>query len=143
MTSASAADETSASAPEEDATVSVSGQALEDSDQTATEPAEDQPAPTPGSDRVDLAFTGPCWVDIRDAKGTVLLFGEMARGDQETLAGEPPYSLVIGNAAAVEMTIGGTPYDVRAVARGNVARFEIDPRELDPSTGTTAAETTD
>jgi cytoskeleton protein RodZ len=142
---ASASDDASASAPAENAP-SEPTQSTGDTDQSAadTASAEDQPAPTPASDGgVNLAFTGPCWVDIRDATGSVLLFGEMARGDQETLDGEPPYSLVIGNAAAVEMTVGGTPYDVRAVARGNVARFEIDPRNLDSTSSTTTPETTD
>nr|WP_276570569.1 RodZ domain-containing protein [Halochromatium salexigens] len=83
---------------------------------------------------IELGFTGPCWVDIRDATGEVLLFGEMSRGDRETLAGEPPYSLVIGNAAAVELTVGGAPYDLRSVARGNVARFELDPAEISSRT---------
>jgi cytoskeleton protein RodZ len=135
-----AAETTSASEPafagDEDAAVVDQTQTTDDTDQASAEAAsaEEELAPTPASDGVDLSFTGPCWVDIRDAKGSVLLFGEMARGDKETLAGEPPFSFVIGNAAAVEMNVGGMPYDVRAVARGNVARFEIDPRNLDAAT---------
>ncbi|KAA6183311.1 helix-turn-helix domain-containing protein [Thiohalocapsa marina] len=80
--------------------------------------------------RVEIAFSGPCWVDIRDASGEVQLFGEMADGDREILGGEPPYSLVIGNAVATEIRVGGQPFDVNAVARGNVARFELDPQQL-------------
>ncbi|MFP4076482.1 MAG: DUF4115 domain-containing protein, partial [Halochromatium sp.] len=104
---------------------------VERPDPSATEPpadAEDAASATAAA--VELNFSGPCWVDIRDATGEVLLFGEMSRGDRETLAGEPPYSLVIGNAAAVELSVGGAPYDLRSVARGNVARFELDPAEI-------------
>lgn len=93
-------------------------------------PADGAAAEGTANSRVVLEFTGPCWVDIRDATGEVLLFGEMSRGDRELLGGEPPYSLVLGNAAAVRMTVSGEPFDVRAVARGNVARFELDPNAV-------------
>jgi cytoskeleton protein RodZ len=79
---------------------------------------------------VTIAFSGPCWVDVRDATGEVQLFGEMGDGDSHVLGGEPPYSLVIGNASVTEITVGGRPFDVRAVAKGNVARFELDPAAL-------------
>jgi len=100
-------------------------------------------AADPETQVVELSFNGPCWVDIRDAAGEVLLFGEMSRGNRETLDGQPPYSLVIGNAAAVELTVGGAPYDLRAVARGNVARFELDPAEIAARTANTPPGATD
>lgn len=97
---------------------------------TATEDDDDLAVVEPSLSAVELAFSGPCWVDIRDSTGTVLLFGEMSQGDRETLEGTPPYSLVIGNAAAVELRVGGEPFDLKSVARGNVARFELDPAEI-------------
>ena len=30
----------------------------------------------------------------------------------------------------MELTVGGKPFDVRAIAKGNVARFNLDPAEL-------------
>ena len=75
---------------------------------------------------VVITFSGPCWVDIRDATGDYKLFGEMADGDRHVLGGEPPYSLILGNAQAVDMQVGGQPYDVTAIAKGNVARFTLD-----------------
>lgn len=80
--------------------------------------------------QVVIAFSDPCWVNVRDASGQAQLFGEMAKGDRHVLGGEPPYSLVLGNAAGVELTVGGKPFDVRAIAKGNVARFNLDPAEL-------------
>jgi len=77
-----------------------------------------------------LNFSGPCWVDIRDSTGKVLLFGEMARDDREILGGQPPYTLVLGNTAAAELSVAGQPYDLSAVSRGNVARFKLDPAEI-------------
>lgn len=112
----------------DDALASAATDASSDADTDASEPAAAEAGSAPGA--VALNFTGPCWVDVRDATGEVLLFGEMSRGDREALDGEPPYSLVLGNAAAVEVTVGGERYDIRSIARGNVARFELDPAEL-------------
>ena len=108
--------------PETDASGVVGGSTSE----TATED-------TTQADQVVISFDGPCWVDVRDATGEIQLFGEMADGDRHVLGGEPPYSLVIGNASAVTMTVGGAPFDVRAIAKGNVARFELDPADIVPA----------
>lgn len=80
-----------------------------------------------GKPEVVMSFSGPCWVDIRDATGEFKIFGEMNKGDRKVLGGEPPYSIILGNAAAVEVTIAGKPFDVESIARGNVARFDLDP----------------
>jgi cytoskeleton protein RodZ len=99
--------------------------------QPAPATASDTPAPPAAADdEVVILFSGPCWVDVQDATGQYKLFGEMSDGDRHVLGGEPPYSLIIGNASAVEMTVGGKPFDVAAIARGNVARFELDAAQL-------------
>jgi len=84
-------------------------------------PVDDAPA-------VVLEFDGPCWVDVRDAKRKFKLFGEMPKGTRKVLGGEAPYDIVLGNAAMVRVSVGGVAYDVAQHARGNVARFRLDPR---------------
>ncbi|MBK1649659.1 helix-turn-helix domain-containing protein [Rhabdochromatium marinum] len=79
---------------------------------------------------ITMLFTGPCWVDVRDSTGEFKLFGEMNKGDRKVLGGRAPYSIILGNAAAVALTVDGEPFDVEAVARGNVARFDLDPATL-------------
>jgi len=74
-----------------------------------------------------MSFDGPCWVDVRDSQRKYKLFGEMKKGDRQTLEGEPPYSVILGNAAAVRITIDGKAFDLSSVTRGNVARFTLDP----------------
>ncbi len=76
---------------------------------------------------VVISFTGPTSVDIRDSTMNYGLIGEMDKGDQHLLGGQPPYSLIIGNAAATKIMVGGQPFDFRSVVRGNVARFILDP----------------
>jgi cytoskeleton protein RodZ len=98
-------------------------------------PSDAPPGNAAGGSEVVVAFTGPCWVDIRDATGDFKLFGEMGDGDRHELGGEPPYSLIIGNASAVQMEIGGAPFDVAAIARGNVARFTLDAATIAEAAG--------
>ena len=76
---------------------------------------------------VVISFTGPTSVDIRDSTMNYGLIGEMDQGDQHLLGGKPPYSLIIGNAAATRIQVGGQPFDFQSVVRGNVARFILDP----------------
>lgn len=80
-----------------------------------------------GTKRVVLTFNAACWVDVRDSERKFKLFGEMPKGERKVLAGQPPYKLVIGNAQAVSITVDGKPFDLAAHAKGNVARFTLDP----------------
>ncbi len=82
--------------------------------------------PTGGSSIV-IAFSAPCWVDIRDSSNRFKLYGEMAGGRTETLGGEPPYRLIIGNANAASIRVGGQPYDLAPHTSGNVARLTLSP----------------
>lgn len=93
------------------------------------EPAapEGAAAVTAATNEIKLSFSGPCWIDVRDASGTSVLVGEMAKGDQRVLKGNPPFSFVIGNVTATTMTVGGEPFDLVGRSRGNVARFKLDP----------------
>lgn len=79
---------------------------------------------------VVVSFNGLCWVDIRDSEQKFKLSGPMRKGDREVLGGKPPYLLKLGNATVVRITVGGTPFDLRPVSRGNVARFTLDPDAL-------------
>jgi cytoskeleton protein RodZ len=83
-----------------------------------------------GAEGVVMEFTGPCWVDIRDSERRFKIFGEMGAGDRRVLEGTPPYSVILGNAAAVRITVAGEPFDLEGIARGNVARFTLDPERL-------------
>ena len=74
-----------------------------------------------------MTFSAPCWVDVRDNAREFKLFGEMPNGATKVLGGQPPYKMVIGNSRAVTITINGEPFDLTPYAKGNVARFTLDP----------------
>jgi cytoskeleton protein RodZ len=80
-----------------------------------------------GGRQIVMTFNAPSWVDVRDNERKFKLFGEMPKGTRRVLGGEPPYKLVIGNAQAVSITVNGQPFDISRYAKGNVARFTLDP----------------
>ncbi|MFZ0788611.1 MAG: RodZ domain-containing protein, partial [Chromatiaceae bacterium] len=100
--------------------------ALGEADVSAAEAPQAAPE-SPAVGEVALEFSGPCWIDVRDASGKAVLTGEMAKGDRRVLAGQPPYSFVIGNAGATRLTVAGKPFDLQSRSRGNVARFKLNP----------------
>lgn len=89
------------------------------------------PAAVPAEPVVVFEFTGTCWVDVRDSSRQYKLLGDMHKGDRHELGGTPPYSVILGNALAVKVTVNGEPFDVASRARGNVARFTLDPAGVD------------
>ena len=66
------------------------------------------------SDGLNLKFKVASWVEIKDAKGTVLLSGTQEAGTEQTVSGELPLKVKVGNASQVEATWKGQPYDLKA-----------------------------
>jgi len=89
--------------------------------------APESPPPVADADEIVMTFSAPCWVDVRDSERRFKLFGEMPKGTSRVLGGTPPYKMVIGNSRAVTITINGQTYDLAQHAKGNVARFTLDP----------------
>lgn len=83
------------------------------------------PLATSGNDLV-LKFKGASsWVEIRDAKGAKLLSGTFEAGSEQTVSGDTPLSLIIGNATDVEMQWKGQPYDLKsAMGKGTTAKIK-------------------
>ncbi|QEA13985.1 RodZ domain-containing protein [Comamonas flocculans] len=65
------------------------------------------------------------WVQVRSAVGGVLIERNMEPGERYTAPGGGPWSVVIGRADAAEVTVRGEAMNLNAVARNNVARFEV------------------
>ena len=66
------------------------------------------------SDGLNLKFKVASWVEIKYAKGTVLLSGTQEAGTEQTVSGELPLKVKVGNASQVEATWKGQPYDLKA-----------------------------
>ena len=85
------------------------------------------PEPTGAPPQVVVRFLDDSWVDIRDSRREYKLIGIMKRGTERRLGGTPPYTVVLGNARAVELRVNGEPYDLARHTQRNVARFTFEP----------------
>ena len=80
--------------------------------------------------KVTLDFSDNCWVNVNDAEGKIVLFGDIPAGSSKTLEGKAPFTFVLGNAAKVKVSIDGRAYDMAPHIKGGVARFSLgDPVE--------------
>jgi len=95
---------------------------------TATvSPAAEQTTASAVADvALGLKFKGAVWIEIKDAKGTVLVSGTQAANSEQNIKGELPLSVVIGDVTNVDMTWKGQPYDLKSATkgRGTVAKIE-------------------
>ncbi|MBG7600932.1 MAG: helix-turn-helix domain-containing protein [Gammaproteobacteria bacterium] len=78
-----------------------------------------------GEHKVTLDFSDNCWVNVNDAEGKIVLFGDIPAGSSKTLEGSAPFTFVLGNAAKVKVSIDGRPYDIAPHIKGGVARFSL------------------
>ena len=109
--------------PPEVATVT---QAPDETDDEAAGPAVGPAVTVP----LEVTFDGESWAEITDARGERLLFGLNVAGRNVTVQGEPPFSIVLGNADAVRLTVDGAPYTIPRTGRqGNLARFSVNVAE--------------
>lgn len=93
--------------------------------------SEPQPAPDgqglPAADLVVFKTTGPSWIEVTDAQGKLLLKRLMAAGDTVPVSGALPLMVVVGRVDVTSVEVRGRPFDLAAVSRNNVARFEVKP----------------
>jgi cytoskeleton protein RodZ len=76
---------------------------------------------------LEFTFDAESWAEVTDARGERLLFGLNAAGKRVTLRGEPPFAVVLGNAAAVRLVVDGAPFEIPTTGRGGaLARFSVD-----------------
>jgi cytoskeleton protein RodZ len=86
-----------------------------------------QPAAAPTTDAVVMDLREASWVEVKDATGKVQINDLLSAGSRKVLEGTPPFQVLLGNAAGVQITIGGRPFDLQPHTHANVARFTLDP----------------
>ena len=77
------------------------------------------------SDVVTFIAKTESWVEATDAKGQVVLRRTLAAGEVVGAAGTLPLKVIVGRANATQVEIRGKAFDVMAIAKDNVARFEV------------------
>lgn len=88
------------------------------------------PASEPAAERktaLQIVATGETHLEIRDARGQLLVNRLLRAGDSEALELSAALTVVLGRAQSARVTLAGQPYDLTPVTKGTVARFEIQP----------------
>ena len=79
----------------------------------------------PASGIVVFKPTAESWVEVTDAKGSVLLRRKLLAGEVAGASGALPLSVIVGRADGTQVQIRGQVFDLTPVTSGNVARFEV------------------
>lgn len=91
--------------------------------QSAQAPA---PAPAPAPEHgLSLVLSGDSWVEVLDHEGRRLEHGVLRAGETRRFDPAQVGKVSLGNAEAVEVRMNGTPTDIAAFRRANVARFTV------------------
>ncbi len=69
--------------------------------------------------------TAASWVQVTDARGAPVLRKLLEAGESAGASGAGPLTVTIGRADATLVQVRGKPFDLAAVSRDNVARFEV------------------
>lgn len=78
-----------------------------------------------GTPVLTLKASGTSWVQVTDAKGVTQLHKTLQAGEQISVSGELPLSVVLGRADLIAVTVRNQVLDLGAVTKNNVARFEV------------------
>ncbi len=79
-----------------------------------------------GKRRLVIQFEREAWVEVRSGSGKYLLSQTNPAGTQKVLEGDPPFSLVVGNAPHVRLTYDDKPVDLAPHVKREVARLTLD-----------------
>ncbi|AAZ96546.1 conserved hypothetical protein [Thiobacillus denitrificans ATCC 25259] len=106
-----------------DGTVAVPPQSPPDE---AAEDAGSTTEASTGGAALHLEFGAEAWAEIKDATGRAVLRQLNPAGSSVEVKGEPPFKLVIGNAAETRLTYNGRPVDLKPHTGMTVARFTLE-----------------
>jgi cytoskeleton protein RodZ len=103
----------------------------------AAAPAGAPPAPAPaapaaqvasagGGGELRLRFEAESWVEVKDGSGAILLSRLNRPGSEQVVQGQPPLTVVVGNAHGVQLRYQGRMVDLAPHTRVDVARLVLE-----------------
>jgi cytoskeleton protein RodZ len=76
---------------------------------------------------LSLSVTEKTWVNVKDKSGKVVYERILPAGTAETIQGEAPLNIIVGNAKATTLTYKGQPVNLASSAtENNVARIKLE-----------------
>jgi len=91
----------------------------------ASNPIASNPVAGPTGNALQVKASAASWVEVQDARGTVLLSRSVQAGESLALEGVLPLRLTIGNAAGTQLSFRGAAVDLGPNTRDNVARLQL------------------
>jgi cytoskeleton protein RodZ len=86
----------------------------------------DGPSPVvAGSGLLSIRAVNESWIEVVNGSGVQVVQRVLKPDEVLEFSTAPPYSVVVGRADAVQVTVRGQPFDVMPYARNSVARFEV------------------
>jgi cytoskeleton protein RodZ len=79
-----------------------------------------------GMRRIQMKFERESWVEIRGRDGKILTSELNQGGTEKVVDGNPPFTLIIGNAHHVKLSYDERPIDLAPHVKVEVARFTLD-----------------
>lgn len=76
-------------------------------------------------EKIVMSFAGDCWTEIIDADGKTVIYDLLREGRAHTFYAKAPFTIFLGNASTVNMSVNGKDYDVTPHIRGKLARFTV------------------
>lgn len=73
-----------------------------------------------------LRFAQPSWVEIRDRSGQIIFSQLNPAGSERAVDGQPPFALVVGNAAHVSVSYKGREVELQPRSKDDVARITVE-----------------
>jgi len=83
-------------------------------------------APGATQSHLSLAVAADCWVEIRDETGRRLEYDLLRAGEHRRYTASGKLHVLLGNAAAVVLSVDDKAYDVGPYVNDNLASFDID-----------------
>jgi cytoskeleton protein RodZ len=93
-------------------------------DATVAPPLQAAVTPEPAT-ALRIEFVGPSWVEVLGRDGKRLAFGLVAAGEAHSFPMQDVSSVSIGDADAVDVSLGGAELDLAPFRRAKVARFTL------------------
>ena len=91
----------------------------------APEPVPAAQSAAPGDAPLVFVFRGTSWIEVKDAKGVLVLSTMGYPGATHAVNGEFPLDVVLGNAEAVIVSLRGAQFDTTPYVKQNVAKFTV------------------
>lgn len=83
------------------------------------------PSAGPATGVLQIRAVEATWLQVTGASGRVWLQRGLQSGEQVAFSADLPLSVVVGRADGAVVTVRGATFDLGAVSRNNVARFEV------------------